>query len=166
MKKCVQLIIFILIMALPLQALTAELPVAGEYLIEVTLSGGSGRAQIELPARLTVADGRATAVVRWSSPYYEYMLIDGAYYYPVNSEGNATFAIPVLLDQDMAISAQTMAMSQPHEIDYTLRFDSASLKPLAAGQGVPLRLPIAAVALIFSVLACSIFFIIKGRKKT
>lgn len=113
---------------LPVQT-AAELPPDGRYTIEVALSGGSGRAHVESPAELTVMDDAATAVVVWGSSYYGYMLADGIYYYPVNTDGNSTFEIPVSLDEDMAVSAQTVAMSEPHIIDYTLRFDSATLKP-------------------------------------
>lgn len=106
----------------------AALPDDGRYTIEVTLSGGSGRATVESPAELAVAGGAATAVIRWSSSHYDYMLIGGVYYYPVNTDGNSTFDIPVMLDADMPVTAQTTAMSEPHEIDYTLHFDSSSLK--------------------------------------
>lgn len=111
-------------------ATTASLPEDGQYMVEVALSGGSGRATIESPAKLIVTGGAATATVVWSSPYYEYMLVDGVTYQPVSTDGNAAFEIPVVLDTDMAVSAQTIAMSQPHEIDYTLRFDSGTVKPL------------------------------------
>ena len=45
-------------------------------------------------------------------------------------EGGSTFVIPVrAFDWALAVTADTVAMSQPHEIDYTLTFDSASLVP-------------------------------------
>lgn len=82
------------------------------------------------PAALTVADGTMTAVIVWSSPNYDYMLIDGEKYLPTNTEGNSTFEIPVAaLDTALAVTADTVAMSTPHEIDYTLTFDSATLTP-------------------------------------
>lgn len=99
----------------------------GKYTSEVTLSGGSGRAKVESPAELSVEGGAITATVIWSSPNYEYMLIDGIYYYPKNTTGNSTFEIPVSMDKDIEITAQTVAMSTPHEIDYILRFDSTTL---------------------------------------
>ncbi len=49
------------------------------------------------------------------------MIVDGKTYHPVNTEGNSEFLIPVRLDEDMKISADTTAMSTPHLIDYTLR---------------------------------------------
>ena len=46
---------------------------------------------------------------------------------PIQQEGNSTFRIPVALDADMAVSALTTAMSEPHLVEYTLYFDSATL---------------------------------------
>ncbi len=100
----------------------------GEYTCEVTLTGGSGKASVESPARIVVKDGSMTATVIWSSSHYEYMTIGETKYEPVNTEGNSTFEIPVELDKDIAVSALTTAMSEPHLIDYTLHFDGASLK--------------------------------------
>ena len=83
---------------------------------------------MESPAALTVADGALTATIVWSSPNYDYMLIDGKKYLPINTEGNSTFVIPVAaLDTALPVTADTVAMSTPHEIDYTLTFDSATL---------------------------------------
>ena len=73
----------------------AETPADGEYSVNVTLEGGSGRATVESPAALTVADGKMTAVILWSSPNYDYMIVDGEKYLPTNTEGNSTFEIPV-----------------------------------------------------------------------
>ena len=101
----------------------AETPADGEYSVNVTLEGGSGRATVESPAALTVADGKMTAVIRWSSPNYDYMIVDGEKYLPTNTEGNSTFEIPVAaLGTPLAVTADTVAMSTPHEIEYTLTF--------------------------------------------
>ena len=106
----------------------AEAPANGTYTCAVTLEGGSGRATVDSPATLTVADGAMTATIVWSSPNYDYMLIDGEKYLPTNTEGNSTFEIPVAaLDTALAVTADTVAMSTPHEIDYTLTFDSTTL---------------------------------------
>lgn len=100
----------------------------GDYTCAVTLTGGSGRASVESPAVLTVKDGVITARIVWSSPHYEYMLLGETKYLPVNTEGNSAFEIPVDLDTDIAVSALTTAMSEPHLIDYVLRFDGATLE--------------------------------------
>jgi len=98
----------------------------GLYNIEVALSGGSGRASVSSPAELTAEGGKLTATVVWSSPHYEYMTVDGVRYDPVQTEGSSAFVIPVVLDREMPVSALTVAMSEPHLIDYTLYFDSAT----------------------------------------
>lgn len=101
----------------------AEMPADGSYTCEVTLEGGSGRATVESPAALTVADGKMTATIVWSSPNYDYMIVDGEKYLPTNTEGNSTFEIPVAaLGTPLAVTADTVAMSTPHEIEYTLTF--------------------------------------------
>ena len=110
------------------QSAAAEAPADGTYTCDVTLEGGSGRATVESPAALTVADGRMTATIVWSSPNYDYMLVDGEKYLPTNTEGNSTFEIPVAaLDTPLDVVGDTVAMSTPHEIEYTLTFASASL---------------------------------------
>ena len=110
------------------KAAEAETPADGTYTCDVTLEGGSGRATVESPAALTVADGKMTATIVWSSPNYDYMIVDGEKYLPTNTEGNSTFEIPVsALDTALDVTADTVAMSTPHEIEYTLTFDSSNL---------------------------------------
>lgn len=101
----------------------------GEYTVEVTLSGGSGRATVESPTKIKVENGIATATIIMSSSNYDYVIVGEEKYLPVNTEGNSTFEIPVTgFDYNMPISADTTAMSTPHEIDYTLYFDSKTIK--------------------------------------
>ena len=100
----------------------------GEYTADVTLTGGSGKASVTSPARIFAENGKLTAEIIWSSSNYEYMTIGDVRYDIVNTEGNSTFIIPVTLDEDIAVSALTTAMSEPHLIDYTLHFDGGSLK--------------------------------------
>lgn len=98
----------------------------GEYQVAVAMEGGSGRASIASPAKLAVADGKATLTVEWSSENYDYMLVDGEKYLPVNTEGNSVFEIPVAApDQPFTVIGDTTAMSQPHEIEYTLTLTPA-----------------------------------------
>ena len=101
----------------------------GRYMVAVTLSGGSGRAKIQNPTALYVEDGVCTAVIGWSSKNYDYMKVEGEKYLPVPNEDNAAFRIPVLyFDRPMPVIADTVAMSEPHEISYMLCFDSSSLE--------------------------------------
>ena len=99
----------------------------GTYQMEVELLGGSGRASVTSPAEVEIKDGKAVATLEWSSPNYDYMLVDGEKYLPVNTEGNSVFQIPVeAFDQDIAVIADTVAMSKPHEVEYTLNFHAGN----------------------------------------
>ncbi len=101
----------------------------GVYLAEVTLEGGSGKASVASPTKITVENGTATAEIIWSSSNYDYMKVEGVQYDPVRIEENAVFEIPVLgFDYKMPVLADTTAMSTPHEIEYTLYFDSTTLE--------------------------------------
>lgn len=101
----------------------------GSYTVELTFEGGSGKAYIASPATVVVADGKITATVEWSSPNYDYMIVDGEKYLPTNSDGNSVFEIPVsAFDEPMTVIGDTVAMSKPHEIEYTLTFLSDTIK--------------------------------------
>ena len=67
--------------------------------------------------------------MEWSSPNYDYMIVDDEKYFPVNTDGNSVFEIPVAaLDTPLTVIGDTVAMSKPHEIEYTLTFLSDTLK--------------------------------------
>ena len=107
----------------------------GSYTIELTMEGGSGRASIQSPAQITVADGAATAILEWSSPNYDYMLVNGEKYLPINTEGNSVFEVPVeALDAPLTMIGDTVAMSTPHEVEYTVTFHSETLESAESGK--------------------------------
>lgn len=107
--------------------------VDGFYNIGVTLEGGSGRTTVDSPAPVVIENGDIFAYVTFSSPNYDYMLVDGEKYLPVNEEGNSCFYIPVAgLDWKLGVIADTTAMSQPYEIEYTLYFDSTTVEKVDA----------------------------------
>lgn len=102
--------------------------VDGTYEVEVTLTGGSGKASVASPAKITVSDEKIQATIIFSSANYDYVLVDGEKYLNEATEGNSTFTIPVSgFDWKMPVTADTTAMSTPHEIDYSLYFDSATI---------------------------------------
>ena len=122
---------FAVVLCVLLTACAAKELTDGTYRMEVSLSGGSGRAGIESPALVVIEDGNAYARIVWSSPYYEYMIVDGERFEPVSMEGNSVFEIPVLLDTEMSVSASTIPMSQPHLIEYKLCIDSSTARGAA-----------------------------------
>lgn len=107
----------------------------GSYTIELTMEGGSGRASIQSPAQLAIADGAAMAILEWSSPNYDYMLVNSEKYLPVNTEGNSVFEVPVeALDVPLTMIGDTVAMSTPHEVEYTVTFHSETLESAESGK--------------------------------
>jgi hypothetical protein len=94
------------------------------------------------------------------------MLVDGVVYHPINTGGNSMFEIPVMLESDMAVRARTVAMSRPHEIDYTLRFDSATIQPLSREKTALIPLGTAAIMAVLCLMTCGgLFVFAAGRKK-
>ncbi len=102
----------------------------GSYRVAVTLDGGTGRASVESPALLKVENGNMTLTVVWSSDKYDYMLVGGERYLPELIDGHSVFQIPLgSIEKPLSVTADTTAMSTPHEIDYVLTFDPASVVP-------------------------------------
>ena len=88
-----------------------------------TVTGGTGKVKITCP-EVVVTEGEAQARIEFSSPHYEWVKVDHVQYDPENADDadrdNSVFRIPVRLDEEMTISGLTTAMSEPHEIEYTL----------------------------------------------
>ena len=129
----------------------------GSYTISVKLAGGSGKASVKSPASMRVKDGIPLARIEWSSPNYDYMILNGEKILPLANEQNSVFELPVLVfDKAMSVFADTTAMSTPHEILYHLEFSLET----AQRKGFSLAaLIILATALLTAALA--IFFIMR-----
>lgn len=138
----------------------------GEYLVDIIVEGGSGRASVTSPAVLTVEDGSASAQIEWSSSNYDYMKLGDKMYLPVNEDGNSVFEIPVeTFDTPITVIADTTAMSTPHEIEYTFTFEGASVTPAGqAGVQIPVLIAGACVCIAAAVAVCA-FCVVKGRKR-
>lgn len=101
----------------------------GTYTMELNFEGGTGKAEVLSPTTVTVSKGTVTATIQWNSPNYDYMIVDGEKYLPVNTKGNSVFEIPVLFfDKPMDVIGDTVAMSKPHEVAYTITFHSDTMK--------------------------------------
>ncbi len=117
---------FLLLIILAACVVKPPVPEASSLWVEVVLTGGSGKTSVESPVELRPEKNGYTAVLHWSSSNYDYMLVDGSKYLPVNTEGNSVFEIPIPSTEcTIAVQADTTAMSVPHLIDYTLTFGSA-----------------------------------------
>lgn len=101
----------------------------GNYTVDLTFEGGSGKAEILSPATITVSGETMTATVQWNSPNYDYMIVNGEKYLPVNTEGDSVFEIPITaFDEPVPVIGDTVAMSKPHEVEYTITFHSDTRK--------------------------------------
>ena len=108
----------------------------GVYDVDFTFEGGSGRAELLSPAKVTVADGMAMAAVQWSSSNYDYMVVNEEKYLPVSTEGGSVFEFPLSgLDEPIEVIGDTVAMSRPHEVEYILTFHSKTMKKDKAYEG-------------------------------
>ncbi|MCI8283882.1 MAG: hypothetical protein HFE90_01250 [Firmicutes bacterium] len=136
----------------------------GKYMLNVELSGGSGKAGITSPSEVTVRNGAVWAKIEWSSPNYDYMIVDGNRYNVLSSEGNSVFEVPVLeLDKEFEVIADTTAMGVPHEIEYTLKFDSSGFNIDKSNVAQNSKMIIIIVTIICILLAF-IIGIFAGRK--
>ena len=140
----------------------------GSYTVEVSLLGGSGRASVESPAAMEVRSGGVTLTLVWSSPNYDYMLVGGRRYLPVNQTGNSTFEIPVLsLDEPFKVVGDTTAMSTPHEIEYELTLKRASVREVAKSRLNPGTVAlIATIVLVLSFGLMWVRFVVVRRNSS
>lgn len=147
------------------QALQIDMP-DGDYSIEVSLAGGSGRASVTTPTWMNVQEGRAYARLLWSSPYYDYMILEGRKYLNETTDGgSSSFTIPITaMDAPMEIIADTTAMGDPVEIDYTLTFyeDTIGSKSRVPQEGA---LRVLAGAVVFIIVGGIVNHFIKKRRR-
>lgn len=82
-------------------------------------SGGSGRLSMDCTG-VTVKDGNAVATIVLSSKKIAYVKIGDTEYDPIITEQGSQVELPVMLNVPNEIAALTTAMSQPHEVAYTV----------------------------------------------
>ncbi|MGI6239813.1 MAG: hypothetical protein ACOYI5_09345, partial [Christensenellales bacterium] len=84
-----------------------------------TFSGGTGKVTITC-SKVTVREGKAYATIVFSSGSYAYVKASGNKYSGSHGSSTSTFEIPVRLNANNTIIGMTTAMSQDHEITYTI----------------------------------------------
>lgn len=122
MKKTIAVLLLVSLLLCACGAKQDKALSDGDYQVEVTLNGGTGRAKLLSPAALKVENGQMTVTLIWSSSNYDYMKVDGVKYDPVTYEGGSTFEIPLKNLEELPIIGDTIAMSTPHEVEYTVTF--------------------------------------------
>ena len=98
---------------------------APAIMVNITMTGGSGKAYVTSPVAVIQKDGMLYATLVWSSRNYDYVIVDKVRYDNENPGGNSTFTVPVKsLDEPFTFIADTTAMSTPHEIEYTIEWNT------------------------------------------
>lgn len=99
----------------------------GDYNIAVDVSGGTDT--VESPAPLKMADGQATATLKFSSPDYDYLVITGEKYEPTEvTDDSATYEVPVkVFDTAIPVTFDSTASGSQEETTGSLSFHSGQL---------------------------------------
>lgn len=139
----------------------------GEYSIEVSMAGGTGRVTISSPTLMIVKDGKAYAKILMSSSHYDWMIAAGVKYENENKDGgNSYFIIPITaMDTLVNIVANTTAMGDPVAIQYTLTFYSETIGNKGQIPQEAAKKVIIVAAILIVVLAILNYFVKKNRKK-
>lgn len=99
-----------------------------EIVVNIKLEGGSGKTSVTSPSKAVKDGDKYNVSVEFSSSNYDYVIYKDEKYLPVNTDGNSLFILPVDdIDSSIDIIADTVAMSKPHEIQYTLSFSRGEL---------------------------------------
>lgn len=138
----------------------------GTYSIEVDMTGGSGKASVTSPTWLYIEDGGAYAKLLWSSSYYDYMIVDGTTYENETTDGgNSTFTIPITaFDEAITVIADTTAMGDPVEIEYTLTFYEESIGAVSKVPQEAAKMVVAG-ALVIMIVGGILNAVLKRRRK-
>lgn len=138
----------------------------GEYSIEVSMTGGTGRAAVSSPTLMIVKDGRAYAKLLWSSSHYDWMVLGGETFYNANTDGgNSYFIVPIPdMDRIIEIVADTTAMGDPVAIHYSITFyaDTIGNKGLIPQEAAKKVIILAAI---ITVVGGILNYFVKKRKK-
>lgn len=86
-----------------------------------TAAGGTGKVKITC-SKITIREGKAYATIVFASPYYTQLKADGKVYQGKisQSKGTSAYEIPISLNTENTVIGTTTAMSEAHDITYTL----------------------------------------------
>ena len=86
-----------------------------------TVTGGTGKVKITC-SKITIKEGKAYAAIVFASPYYTQLKASGKVYDgKINqSKGTSSYEIPISLNTENTVIGTTTAMTEAHDITYTL----------------------------------------------
>ena len=86
---------------------------------DFSFEGGTGKTKITCEG-ITVKNGKTYATIKFSSDKFTRLVVNGTEYQPASNDGGSYFEIPVELNKDMVITGTTIAMTEAHDIEYTI----------------------------------------------
>lgn len=89
--------------------------------------GGTGKTRITCPS-IVIENGVVYGNILFSSKKYTKINLNDKDYPVLSNENGSLFKIPVILNQDMVIKATTVAMTEAHDIDYTIKITQDTSK--------------------------------------
>ena len=92
-----------------------------------SFSGGTGKTRITCPS-IVIENGVVYGNILFSSKKYTKINLNDKDYPVLSNENGSLFKIPVILNQDMVIKATTVAMTEAHDIDYTIKITQDTSK--------------------------------------
>ena len=147
----------------PIHAMAETTLEDGVYSVGFTFDGGSGRGGVEA-IDAAAENGQITKLyVYMTSPNYDYCIYYGEQYLNTSEEGNSCFILPYV-EESFLLTADTTAMSQPHEIDYNVTLDLDSMKALD-GKSYGTTAIMIAGAVLAGIVILFIATGLSGRKK-
>lgn len=101
---------------------------------EFTAEGGTGKVTFTCN-NILVKDGQILAEITATSAKLTQVVVNGETYVPEvdSKKGTATFTIPVVLNSTTKATVTTVAMSAPHDIDYTFTIKVNDFENLTPG---------------------------------
>ena len=94
--------------------------VDGTYVPDEFTAPQGKKVTITCPS-IVIENGIIYGNIHFSSSNYTQLKVNDVVYTPVSTEEGSLFKVPVVLNEDMVITGTTIAMSSPHDINYTIK---------------------------------------------
>lgn len=112
---------------------SVEQPETANLPTKFSFSGGTGKVGISC-TNIEEKDGTAFATIEFSSDAYTYIRVGEKQYNCDHGDGTSFASVPVVLNENNTIFAETTKMSEAHEIEYRIfvfKDDSEMIDPYA-----------------------------------
>ena len=94
---------------------------------DFSFNGGTGKVTITCPT-IKIENGVIYGNILFSSKKYTQIKLNGETYPVLSTTDGSLFKIPVVLNQDMTISATTTAMTEAHDVEYVIKITQDTSK--------------------------------------